>query len=168
VVYACRSKTSQTTYLIAEEPLTPSIHSPVPPDPFRRYATITIPGHATDIVFYRHTLAVVTDKQIVIAEPGNPAYAIMPSPLDEQPDGIGQQVGRFCARPGCRALGLYQVSEWEFVMVWDWGACFVNRSEYTFICHCRAGEGALKAVGDERVSDEQNVYARHKRCSKPD
>lgn len=142
VVYACQSKTSLSTYLIAEEPLTPSLsHSAsssssssslaglAAPNPFRRYASLSIPGHATDISFYRHTLAVVTDKQIVIAEPGNPAYAIMPSPLDEQEHGA--QISRLCAQAKSKALGMFQVGEWEFVIVWDWGACFVNRSEYT-------------------------------------
>ena len=128
VVYACHSKTAQATFLIAEEPIVSShtsAHSSAPP--FRRYATTSIPGHATDISFYRHTLAVVTDRQIVIVEPGNPTFSIMPSPLEEQAH--GQDIARLVGQGKSKALGMFQVQEHEFVLVWDWGACFVNRSK---------------------------------------
>lgn len=129
VIYACPSKTALQTYLIAEEPLSPSLSSsrgPTPDIAFRRYATLTIPGHATDITFYAHTLAVATDKQIVIVEPGNPTSTVMPRPLDEQEH--GQHVARLIGLGKTRALGMYQVREWEFVLIYDWGACFVNRN----------------------------------------
>lgn len=134
VIYACPSKTALQTYLIAEEPLSPSLSSsrgPTPDIAFRRYATLTIPGHATDITFYAHTLAVATDKQIVIVEPGNPTSTVMPRPLDEQEH--GQHVARLIGLGKTRALGMYQVREWEFVLIYDWGACFVNRSKSCFL-----------------------------------
>lgn len=91
---------------------------------FRHFATTTIPGYASEINFFKQTVAIVTEKGFIIAEPGNPTYNQIPSfPPDLQAPVIRRMMDN--GKP----LAMYQTSETEFLLVYQWGACFVTKCE---------------------------------------
>ncbi len=82
-----------------------------------------MPGLAKDIAFFRQTIALVTDKGFVIAEPGNSsstAIPILPATLTDRTP-LVKMLSE--AKP----LGMHQVNENEFILAYDRGACFVNK-----------------------------------------
>jgi hypothetical protein len=91
---------------------------------FRHFATATVPGQATEISFFRQTVAVVTEKSIVIAEPGNPAFNQIPT----FPGDLSSPVLRRMM-DSAKPLAMYQTSENEFLLVYQWGACFVTKCD---------------------------------------
>jgi hypothetical protein len=93
-------------------------------DAFRHFATSTIPGQATEISFFKQTVAIVTEKSIVIAEPGNPAFNQIPT----FPGDISSSVLRRMM-DSAKPLAMYQTSENEFLLVYQWGACFVTKCQ---------------------------------------
>ncbi|GFZ46220.1 hypothetical protein JCM24511_04467 [Saitozyma sp. JCM 24511] len=121
VVHAYHSRNSHHTHLFFDEPLLPTPTSPK--SIFRRFATLTLPGQATELSFFRQTIAVATEKAFVIAEPGNPTYNVIPT---YPSSGIERSaVTRMTS--GSKPLVMYQVGENEFILVYDWGACFVTK-----------------------------------------
>lgn len=129
VAHAAHSRNSHTTHLYFDEPLLYSA-SASPGSAFRRFATLTLPGSATSLSFFRQTVAVVTEKQFIIAEPGNPAHNSIPTFPPDLPDTapIMRMIGG-----GARALGMYQVKENEFLLVYHWGACYVTKCELSIL-----------------------------------
>ncbi|WWD15802.1 hypothetical protein CI109_100226 [Kwoniella shandongensis] len=121
VVYAVHSRNTHHTSLHFYEPLISSYD--VSLNPFRMFGSVTIPGYASELSFFRQTIAVVTEKSFVIAEPGNPTYNAIPTfPADLVPTAM---VVRMVAT--AKPMGMYQVGENEFLLVYDWGACFVTK-----------------------------------------
>ena len=114
------------TFLTFEEPLLASN-----PDrsyattPFRRFASLTIPGYATDLSFFKQTVAIVTEKGFVIAEAGNPSFNAIPT----FPAAVQANTTLMKVIGGGKAMGMYQIAENEFVLVYDWGASFVTKCE---------------------------------------
>jgi hypothetical protein len=108
-----------------EEPLFTQAHDTTQ-SPFRRFATLTVPGFASDLSFFRQTIAVVTEKGFVIAEPGNPTHNVIPT----FPAGMasGSTVVRMIG--AAKPMMMYQIAENEFLLCYDWGACFVTKCEY--------------------------------------
>lgn len=102
---------------------------------FRHFATTSVPGQATEISFFKQTIAIVTDKSIIIAEPGNPTFNQIPSfPGDLHSPVLRRMMDS--AKP----LAMYQTSENEFVLVYQWGACFVTKCKsYPCLRHSDAG-----------------------------
>ena len=91
---------------------------------FRHFATTTIPGIATEISFFKQTVAIVTDKSIIIAEPGSPSSNTIPTfPGDLHSPVLRRMMDTTKVKP----LGMYQTSENEFLLVYQWGACFVTK-----------------------------------------
>ena len=68
----------------------------------------------------------MTDKTFIVAEPGNPSYNIIPV----LPPGIppSATVARMTSQ--ARPMAMYQIAENEFLLAYDWGACFVTRCEW--------------------------------------
>lgn len=139
VVHAAHSRNSHTTHLYFDEPLlstsTPDHSHPsrTDTDSFRRFATLNLPGHCTDLSFFRQTIAAVAEKQFIIAEPGNPAcnpIPTFPPELDRAP--VTRMINASGASSG--ALGMYQIKENEFLLVYQWGACYVTKCEFDLIC----------------------------------
>ena len=91
--------------------------------PFRRFATLTVPGFATDLSFFRQTVAVVAEKGFIIAEAGNPTFNSIPT----VPPSVQQDSALLKMLNGARAMGMYQIGENEFMLAYDWGACFVTK-----------------------------------------
>ncbi|ADV20494.1 hypothetical protein I305_06270 [Cryptococcus gattii E566] len=111
------------------------------PDPvFRSFAALHLPGHASSITFFRQTVAIITEKTIVIAEPGNPVYNCVPtagSTASFAEDAVIVKLlnGQVGSRAEGRPLGMWQTGGDEFILVYDWGACFVTK----FGEICRSG-----------------------------
>lgn len=110
-------------------------------NPFRRYATLNLPGYASDLSFFRQTIAVVMEKGFIIAEPGNPSYHSIPSTPNDQNGGNnvnGHHDSRFSLSPlmkmitSQKALGMYQVKENEFLLIYEWGGCYVTKCKSIF------------------------------------
>ncbi|KAK8869923.1 hypothetical protein IAR55_000491 [Kwoniella newhampshirensis] len=121
VVYAVHSRNTHHTSLHFYEPLISSYD--LSANPFRMFGSVTIPGYASELSFFRQTIAVVTEKSFVIAEPGNPTYNAIPTfSADITPTAM---VVRMVAT--AKPLGMYQVGENDFLLVYDWGACFVTK-----------------------------------------
>lgn len=105
------------------------------PDPvFRSFAALHLPGHASSITFFRQTVAIITEKTIVIAEPGNPVYNCVPtagSTASFAEDAVIVKLlnGQVGSRAEGRPLGMWQTGGDEFILVYDWGACFVTKCE---------------------------------------
>ncbi|KAI9638407.1 uncharacterized protein MKK02DRAFT_42797 [Dioszegia hungarica] len=136
VVHAAHSRNTSNTHLYFDEPLlvlssssTTNLASSQQLDkpPFRRFAQLTLPGHCTDLSFFRQTIAAVAEKQFVIAEPGNPAHTSIPTfppDLSERAP-VVRMINAHGAKSG--ALGMYQIKENEFLLVYTWGACYVTK-----------------------------------------
>ncbi|WVQ70220.1 uncharacterized protein L199_008446 [Kwoniella botswanensis] len=123
VVYAVHSRNSHQTTLNFYEPLlNPSSASYGVPS-FRPFGNITVPGYASDLSFFRQTVSVVTEKTFVIAEPGNPTYNSIPTFPHEIPERA--MVVRMVS--GSKPMGMWQVDESEFLLVYEWGACWVTK-----------------------------------------
>jgi hypothetical protein len=91
---------------------------------FRHFATTTMPGMATELSFFKQTVAIVTDRSIIIAEPGSSSYNTIPTfPSDLHSPVLRRMMDSTKVKP----LGMYQTSENEFVLVYQWGACFVTK-----------------------------------------
>lgn len=105
------------------------------PDPvFRSFAALHLPGHASSITFFRQTVAITTEKTIVIAEPGNPVYNCVPTAgstasLAEDAVIVKLLNGHVGSRAEGTPLGMWQTGGDEFILVYDWGACFVTKCE---------------------------------------
>jgi hypothetical protein len=123
VVHVCHSKNSHQTHLTFDEPLLPTATSPTPS--FRRFANLTLPGNATELSFFRQTVAVATEKTFVIAEPGNAEFNIIPT----MPSSIPDKSPVVKMTSGSRPLAMYQIGGNEFLLVYDWGACYVTKCE---------------------------------------
>lgn len=93
---------------------------------FRHFATSTVPGYTTEIAFFKQTVAIVTEKAFIIAEPGNPTSNQIPT---FPPDLHAPVMRRMM--DSARPLAMYQISENEFMLVYQWGACFVTKCEST-------------------------------------
>ena len=91
---------------------------------FRHFATTTVPGYASELGFFKQTVAIVTEKGFIIAEPGNPTYNQIPT----FPPDLHAPVIRRMMDNG-KPLAMYQTSENEFLLVYQWGACFVTKCE---------------------------------------
>ncbi|KIR26825.1 hypothetical protein I309_04203 [Cryptococcus deuterogattii LA55] len=118
----------------------PSASSLLPDPVFRSFAALHLPGHASSITFFRQTVAITTEKTIVIAEPGNPVYNCVPTAgstasLAEDAVIVKLLNGHVGSRAEGRPLGMWQTGGDEFVLVYDWGACFVTK----FGEICRSG-----------------------------
>jgi len=99
---------------------------------FRHFSTTTIPGLATEISFFKQTVAIVTEKTIIIAEPGNPTCNQIPTfPGDLHSPVLRRMMDSAKVKP----LGMYQISENEFLLVYQWGACFVTKCEFSSFPH---------------------------------
>ncbi|WVW83239.1 hypothetical protein I302_105258 [Kwoniella bestiolae CBS 10118] len=121
VVYAVHSRNSHQTSLYFYEPLLSSTSYGLPS--FRSFGNITVPGYASDLSFFRQTVSVVTEKTFVIAEPGNPTYNSIPTFPHEIPERA--MVVRMVS--GSKPLAMWQVDESEFLLVYEWGACWVTK-----------------------------------------
>ncbi|WVQ78218.1 hypothetical protein IAT38_000301 [Cryptococcus sp. DSM 104549] len=139
VVYAIHARNSHHTTLHFLEPLLPPSHSAPGSTSFRPFASLHLPGYASSLTFFRQTIAVITEKTIVIAEPGNPVYNSVPT-VGEQSGvkedamvvklltGSRTRVGVVGGGgSGVKPLGMWQVGGNEFLLVYDWGACFVTK-----------------------------------------
>ncbi|WVF72308.1 hypothetical protein IAT40_007121 [Kwoniella sp. CBS 6097] len=120
VVYAVHSKNSHHTTLYFHEPLLSSSYTQTA---FRPFGTVTIPGYASDLSFFRQTVSVVTEKSFIIAEPGNPTFNCIPTFPGEIPERA--MVVRMVSE--AKPLGMWQVDEREFLLVYDLGACWVTK-----------------------------------------
>jgi hypothetical protein len=121
-----RALPSGQTVLTFEEPLhasTADMRSPR--TSFRRFAQLIIPGFASDVGFFRQTIAIVTEKTFIVAEPGNPNYNTIPVlPTSISPSAT---VARMTSQ--AKPMAMYQIAENEFLLAYDWGACFATRCE---------------------------------------
>nr|ODN81229.1 hypothetical protein L203_05735 [Cryptococcus depauperatus CBS 7841] len=137
VAYATYSKSSHVTQLEFLEPL--------PGNTFRLFAqslsTLNLPGYASCLTFFRQTVAVITEKSIIIVEPGSSTYHCVPAPGSANSLGedapvlkLLSSVGR--KKSGTKPLGMWQIGGNEFVLVYDWGACFVTK--YGELCRLGA------------------------------
>lgn len=120
----CRN--SHVTNLHFDEPLHSSTTGPDPQRStrsFRRFATLQIPGYASELSFFRQTIAVVTEKSFVIAEPGNPTYNQIPTFPSSIPQ--SSMVGRMVSN--AKPMAMYQIGENDFLLCYNWGACFVTK-----------------------------------------
>ena len=117
-------RNSHQTVLYFEEPLLPAAqaHSG---KPFRRFASVTIPGYASELAFFRQTIAVVTEKAFVIAEPGNNTTNSIPT----FPASVSQSSSVVRMVTGAKPMAMYQIAENEFLLVYNWGACFVTKCQ---------------------------------------
>ncbi|EAL22516.1 hypothetical protein CNBB3940 [Cryptococcus deneoformans B-3501A] len=118
----------------------PSASSLLSDPVFRSFASLHLPGHASSITFFRQTVAITTEKTIVIAEPGNPVYNCVPtagSTAFLAEDAVVAKLlnGQGRTRAEGRPLGMWQTGGDEFILVYDWGACFVTK----FGEICRSG-----------------------------
>nr|XP_019013428.1 uncharacterized protein I206_01495 [Kwoniella pini CBS 10737]OCF52209.1 hypothetical protein I206_01495 [Kwoniella pini CBS 10737] len=121
VVYAVHSRNSHQTNLYFYEPLV--ISSKSNSSPFRSFGSITVPGYASDLSFFRQTVSIVTEKTFVIAEPGNPTYNCIPTfGLDIPERGM---IVRMVS--SSKPLAMWQVDEAEFLLVYEWGGCWVTK-----------------------------------------
>ncbi|WVO12788.1 hypothetical protein L204_100396 [Cryptococcus depauperatus] len=137
VAYATYSKSSHVTQLEFLEPL--------PGNTFRLFAqslsTLNLPGYASCLTFFRQTVAVITEKSIIIVDPGSSTYHCVPAPGSANSLGedapvlkLLSSVGR--KKSGTKPLGMWQTGGNEFVLVYDWGACFVTK--YGELCRLGA------------------------------
>lgn len=123
VVYAAHARNTHQTLLSFHEPLLPAHDRSR--EGFRLFASITVPGYASDLSFFRQTVAVVTEKAFVIAEPGNPQHHAIPTfPSSIAPNAT---VARMVS--GAKPMAMFQIAESEFLLAYDWGACFVTKCE---------------------------------------
>lgn len=135
VVHSAQSRNnSNSSHLYFDEPLLSTSspdHSPNAPSPFRRFASLVLPGSCTDVSFFRQTIAAVTEKQFTIAEPGHPAYNTIPTfPPDLERAPVMRMINTSGAASG--AIGMYQIKENEFLLVYQWGACYVTKCKSIF------------------------------------
>lgn len=110
----------------------PSASSLLPDPVFRRFAALHLPGYASSITFFRQTVAITTEKTIVIAEPGNPVFNCVPTAgttasLAEDAMVAKLLDGHARTRTEGKPLGMWQTGGDEFILVYDWGACFVTK-----------------------------------------
>ncbi|OXG93167.1 hypothetical protein C345_00803 [Cryptococcus neoformans A2-102-5] len=110
----------------------PSASSLLPDPVFRRFAALHLPGYASSITFFRQTVAITTEKTIVIAEPGNPVFNCVPtagSTASLAEDAMVAKLldGHARTRAEGKPLGMWQTGGDEFILVYDWGACFVTK-----------------------------------------
>ncbi|WVR05091.1 hypothetical protein IAU60_002103 [Kwoniella sp. DSM 27419] len=120
VVFAVHAKNNHQTSLHFLEPLLSSTYTR---SAFRPFGSVLVPGYASDLSFFRQTVSVLTEKTFIIAEPGNPTHNAIPTlapGMDER-----SMVVRMIA--GARPLGMWQVDENEFLLVYDAGACWVTK-----------------------------------------
>lgn len=124
VVYAAHLRNSHQSLLSFHEPLVEYGNS----NPFRHFATSTIPGYASELSFFRQTVAVVTERTFVIAEPGNPTFNLIPSQAERTLTSMGTAFVAGMVAEG-KPMVMYQVGENEFLLVYNSGACFVTKCE---------------------------------------
>ncbi|WWC85367.1 uncharacterized protein L201_000230 [Kwoniella dendrophila CBS 6074] len=124
VVYAVHSKNSHQTTIYFFEPLLNSTSTTSYGTPsFRSFGSIMVPGYASDLSFFRQTVSVVTEKTFVIAEPGNPTFNSIPTFGNE----IAERAMVVRMVSGSKPLGMWQVDESEFLLVYEWGGCWVTK-----------------------------------------
>ncbi|WRT67006.1 uncharacterized protein IL334_003972 [Kwoniella shivajii] len=121
VVYAVHSKNSHQTNLYFHEPLINSTSYASPS--FRPFGTIIVPGYASDLSFFRQTVSVITEKTFIVAEPGNPTF----NPIPTFPVGIPERATVVRMVSQAKPLGMWQVEQGEFLLVYEWGACWVSK-----------------------------------------
>ncbi|WVQ71558.1 hypothetical protein IAR50_001097 [Cryptococcus sp. DSM 104548] len=137
VAYAVHASSSHTTVFAFVEPFqthphlgTVSTRVRTQP-PFRLLSTLTVPGYASSLTFFRTTLAVITEKEITITEIGNPNLNTLPTVqgLNALEEGapLLKLLSGGLRRNGGRPLGMWQTGENEFILVYDWGACYVTK-----------------------------------------
>ncbi|ODO11558.1 hypothetical protein I350_00339 [Cryptococcus amylolentus CBS 6273] len=140
VAYAVYANTSHNTVFAFVEPFqphphlgTPSTRFPSQP-PFRLLSTLTVPGYASSLTFFRATLAVITEKEITITEIGNPDLNTLPTTQGlgtlEEGAPLLKLLSGGLRRGGGRPLGMWQTGDNEFILVYDWGACYVTKCEF--------------------------------------
>lgn len=87
--------------------------------------------------FFRQTIAVVTEKTFIVAEPGNTSFNAIPVlPASIAPS---SRVARMTSQAKPKAM--FQIAENEFLLVYDWGGCFATR------CESRCGVGIASSQG---------------------
>ncbi|ORY32258.1 hypothetical protein BCR39DRAFT_523619 [Naematelia encephala] len=118
VVHAVHSRNSHSTTLHFHEPLLPSARTRMP---FRQFATLVVPGFASELAFFKQTTAVVTERTFVVAEPGNPTFNSIPI---LPPSTATATVARVVIS---KPLGMYQIAENEFLLVYEAGGCIVTK-----------------------------------------
>ncbi|ODO03369.1 hypothetical protein L198_02215 [Cryptococcus wingfieldii CBS 7118] len=137
VAYAVYANTSHNTVFAFVEPFQPHPHLgtastrfPSQP-PFRLLSTLTVPGYASSLTFFRATLAVITEKEITITEIGNPNLNTLPTTQGlgtlEEGAPLLKILSGGLRRGGGRPLGMWQTGDNEFILVYDWGACYVTK-----------------------------------------
>ncbi|RXK38363.1 hypothetical protein M231_04405 [Tremella mesenterica] len=120
IVYAVHSRNSHSTLLSFHEPLYQNDpHSPA----FRHFSTLSVSGYASEILFFRVTITAVTEKGFVVVEPGNPNQNYLP----HFPHDVAQDAPVVRLASHGTALGMYQVRKEEFLLVYDWGGCYVDK-----------------------------------------
>ncbi|KAL7422275.1 hypothetical protein Q5752_002921 [Cryptotrichosporon argae] len=121
IAFAIHARNAHTTSLTFVEPLLPDRQTYDPS--FRPFATSSVPGHATELAFFKQTAAVVSDRGVVVVEPGNPAFSSLPL----FPPSLPSAANVVKLVSAGRAMGMYQIGEGEFLVVYDWGACYVSK-----------------------------------------
>lgn len=116
---------------------------------FRHFATTTVPGLASELSFFRQTIAIVTEKAFIIAEPGNPTYNQIPTFPPELHAPVMKRM-----MDGARPLAMYQTSENEFLLVYQWGACFVTK------CESASGSYATSLVAKAHNASRRDIEER--------
>jgi hypothetical protein len=97
-----------------------------PRSSFRRFAQLTAPGFASEVGFFRQTIAIVTEKTFIVAEPGNTSFNVIPVlPASISPN---SRVARMTSQ--ARPKAMFQIAENEFLLAYDWGGCFTTRCEF--------------------------------------
>ncbi|KAK4687215.1 RHO1 GDP-GTP exchange protein 1/2, partial [Tremellales sp. Uapishka_1] len=123
VVYAVHTKESHRTTIHFQEPLLADPHSASSDLAFRSFAKYSIEGYASEMTFFKQTVAVVTEKAFVITEPGNSVVNTIPTfSLAVAPTAKVVQMAATS-----KALAMFQTAESEFLLVYQLGGCFVNK-----------------------------------------
>lgn len=124
---------ANATLLTFEEPLhAAQMDNRDPCSAFRRFAQMSVPGFASEVSFFRQTIAIVTEKTFLVAEPGNISYNTIPT---IPPELAGSSLVARLAGP-TKPMAMYQTGENEFLLVYDWGACFTTRCEFEPVASC--------------------------------
>ena len=101
--------------------------------PFRPHSTIRLPGLVEDITFFSHTIAVVTEKAFLIAEPGSTTFNPVPSPAassSKQANGAAKTPKSVERMLNTRRFGMWQLPDSsDFILVHEAGACFCTKSK---------------------------------------
>lgn len=144
MVYAAHLRNSHQTILSFHEPLVEYDNG----KPFRHFASTIIPGYASELSFFRQTVAVVTERSFVIAEPGNPTFNQIPTVVAGVPSTVF--VSKMVAEG--KPMAMYQIAENEFLLVYDVGACFVTKCELPVRCFIFFQAARHGRIGPQRSS----------------